>query len=88
METGEDKPRRLTDLRKPCATYCDEHVRESSVEIRAHSVGGINHRHYAHRALFAFKMIMILSQQTGFSALLKQHDGKCPRCTRPFADAG
>jgi len=34
--------RELTDLRKTCATYCDEHVPESSVEILGHSVGGIN----------------------------------------------
>jgi triacylglycerol esterase/lipase EstA (alpha/beta hydrolase family) len=29
-----------------CATYYDEHVPESSVEILGHSVGGITYRHY------------------------------------------
>jgi len=49
VETGEDKPWELKDLRKTCATYYDEHVPESSVEILGHSVGGITNRHYAHR---------------------------------------
>lgn len=65
----------LKDLRKTCATYCDEHVPESSVEILGHSVGGITYRHYAHRAPLAF------------TALLKGCDGECPRCRRRFADA-
>jgi triacylglycerol esterase/lipase EstA (alpha/beta hydrolase family) len=47
--TGQDEPWELKDLRKTCATYYDEHVPESSVEILGHSVGGITYRHYAHR---------------------------------------
>jgi hypothetical protein len=81
-------PRELKDLRKTCATYYDEHVPESSVEILGHSVGGITYRHYAHRAPLAFKAIMTIPQPTAFSALLKGHDGECPCCRRPFADAG
>ena len=50
VETGEGEPWELKDLRKTCATYCDEHMPESSIEILGHSVGGITYRHYAHRA--------------------------------------
>ena len=50
LETGQDEPRELKDLRKTCATYYDEHVPESSVEILGHSFRGIIYRHYAHRA--------------------------------------
>jgi integrase family protein with SAM-like domain len=39
-ETGEEQPWVLADLRKTCATYYDEHVPESSVEILGHSAGG------------------------------------------------
>ena len=60
-----------SDLRKTCATYYDEHVPESSVEILGHSVGGISYRHYAHRAPLAFKAIRTLPQPTAFSALLR-----------------
>src|SRR5436190_2493337 len=45
---------------RTCATYYDEHVPESSIEILGHSVGGITYRHYAHRAPLAFKAIMTL----------------------------
>jgi len=48
-ETGEEEAWLLKDLRKTCATYYDEHVPESSIEILGHSVGGITYRHYAHR---------------------------------------
>src|SRR4029077_7980525 len=75
-------------LRKTCATYYDEHVPESSVEILGHSVGGITYRHYAHRALLAFKAIMTLPQPSGFSAILRAGDSECPCCRRRFADAG
>jgi integrase len=47
VETGVDEPWELKDLRKTCATYHDEHLPESSVEILGHSVGGITYRHYA-----------------------------------------
>ena len=77
----------LKDLRKTCATYYDEHLPESSVEILGHSVGGITYRHYAHRAPLAFKAIMTIPQPTAFSALIHGHDGECPCCRRPFADA-
>ncbi len=74
-------------MRKTCATYHDEHVPESSVEILGHSVGGITYRHYAHRAPLAFRAIMTLPQPTAFSALSKGCDGECPCCHRRFADA-
>lgn len=48
IESGEERPWVLKDLRKTCATYYDEHVPESSVEILGHSAGGITYRHYAH----------------------------------------
>ena len=48
-ETGQPKPWELKDLRKTFATYYDEHMPESSVEILGQSVGGITYRHYAHR---------------------------------------
>jgi hypothetical protein len=41
VETGVDESWELKDLRKTCATYYDEHLPESSVEILGHSVGGI-----------------------------------------------
>ncbi len=87
LETGEEEPWVLKDLRKTCATYYDEHVPESSIEILGHSVGGITYRHYAHRAPLAFKAIMTLPQPSAFSALTKGFDGECPCCRRRFADA-
>ena len=53
LETGRQGPWLLKDLRKTCATYYDEHVPESAIEILGHSVGGITCRHYAHRAPLA-----------------------------------
>jgi hypothetical protein len=88
LETGEDAPWVLKDLRKTCATYYDAHVPESSIEILGHSVGGITYRHYAHRAPLAFKAIMTLPQPSAFSTLIKGYEGECPCCRRPFADAG
>ena len=70
IETSAEKPWVLKDLRKTCATYYDEHMPESSMEILGHSVGGITYRHYAHRAPLAFKAIMTIPQPTGFSALV------------------
>jgi hypothetical protein len=87
VETGQDEPWELKDLRKTCATYYDEHVPESSIEILGHSVGGITYRHYAHRAPLAFRAIMTLPQPTAFSALVRGYDGECPCCRRRFADA-
>jgi hypothetical protein len=87
VETGQPEPWELKDLRKTCATYYDEHMPESSVEIFGHSVVGITYRHYAHRAPLAFKAIMTLPQPTAFSALARGYDGECPCCRRPFADA-
>jgi len=63
----------LKDLRKTCATYDDEHVPESSVEILGHSVGGITYRHYAHRAPLAFKAIMDVAAA---DRLLGAHQGQ------------
>ena len=60
VETGNEKPWVLKDLRKTSATYYDQHVPESSVEILGHSAGGITYRHYAHRAPLAFKAIMTI----------------------------
>ena len=77
----------LKDLRKTCATYYDEHVPESSVEILGHSAGGVTYRHYAHRAPLAFKAIMAIPQPSAFSALAKGFDGQCPCCRRRFTDA-
>jgi hypothetical protein len=37
FETGEEEPWVLKDLRNSCATYYDEHVPESSIEILGHS---------------------------------------------------
>jgi len=88
IETGRDESWELKDLRKTCATYYDEYLPESSVEILGHSVGGITYRHYAHRAPLAFKAIMTIPQPSAFLALIHGHDGECPCCRRPFADAG
>ncbi|NOY40361.1 MAG: hypothetical protein GXP26_00805 [Planctomycetes bacterium] len=48
----------MKDLRKTCATYYDEHMPESSIEILGHSVSGVTYRHYVHRAPLAFKAII------------------------------
>ncbi len=88
VDTGIGEPWLLKDLRKTCATYYDEHVPESSIEILGHSVGGITYRHYAHRAPLAFRAIMTLPQPTAFTALAKGFDGECPCCRRRFDDAG
>jgi hypothetical protein len=77
----------LKDLRKTCATYYDEHIPESSVEILGHSAGGVTYRHYAHRAPLAFKAIMTIPQPSAFSALARGFDGQCPCCRRRFTDA-
>jgi hypothetical protein len=45
IETGQQVPWHLKDLRKTCATYYDEHIPESSIEILGHAVGGITYRH-------------------------------------------
>ena len=87
VETGQEKPWLLKDLRKTCATYYDEHVPESSVEILGHSVGGVTYRHYAHRAPLAFRAIMTLPQPSAFAAVINGFDGQCPCCQRKFADA-
>src|SRR5579863_1374982 len=75
------------DLRKTCATYYDQHVPESSIEILGHSVPGITYRHYAHRASLAFDAILTLPQPTAFRALLNGFDGECPCCRRRFVGA-
>ena len=49
IDTRENESWKLKDLRKTCATYYDDHVPESSIEILGHSVSGITYRHYAHR---------------------------------------
>ena len=40
----------LKDLRKTCATYYDEHLPESSVEILDHSVRGITYQPVGHQS--------------------------------------
>ena len=87
VETGEERPWVLKDLRKTCATYYDEHMPESSIEILGHSVGGVTYRHYAHRDPLAFKAIMTLPQPTAFTALVQGIDGECPCCRRKFLQA-
>jgi integrase len=84
IETGEECPWVLKDLRKTCATYYDEHVPESSVEILGHSVGGITYRHYAHRAPLAFRAILSLPQPSAFTMLARGFEDKCPCCRRRF----
>jgi hypothetical protein len=88
IETREEEAWKLKDLRKTCATYHDEHVPESSVEILGHSLGGITYCHYAHRAPLAFRAIMTLPQPSAFSAILRGADSECTCCRRRFADAG
>lgn len=87
-ETGKEISWELKDLRKTCATYYDEHVPESSIEILGHAVGGITYRHYAHRAPLAFKAIMTLPQPSAFRSLIDNGDERCPCCQRRFDDAG
>jgi len=87
VETGEEAPWLLKDLRKTCATYYDEHVPESSIEILGHSVAGITYRHYAHRAPLALRAIMTIPQPSAFAAMVNGFDGECPCCRRRFADA-
>ena len=88
VETGEEKPWLLKDLRKTCATYHDAHLPESSIEILGHSVGGVTYRHYAHRDPLAFKAIMNLPQPSAFMSLVRGYDGECPCCRRAFPAAG
>jgi hypothetical protein len=87
VETGAETAWVLKDLRKTCATYYDEHMPESSIEILGHSVGGVTYRHYAHRDPLAFKAIMSLPQPTAFNALVHGYDGECPCCRRKFPQA-
>lgn len=87
VETGDERPWLLKDLRKTCATYYDAHVPESSIEILGHSIGGLKYRHYAHRDPVAFKAIMTIPQPTAFMELVEGFDGECPCCGRPFASA-
>ena len=84
VESGHERQWQLKDLRKTCATYYDEHVPESSVEILGHSVGGLTYRHYAHRDPLAFRAIMTIPQPSAFMGLVKGFDGECPCCRRPF----
>lgn len=80
LESSEESPWLLEDLRKTCATYYDQHVPESAIEILGHSIGGITYRHYAHRSPLAFKAIMTLPQPTVFTSLSKGFEGNRRRC--------
>lgn len=84
IETGEPKPWLLKDLRKTCATYYDQHVPESSIEIQGHSVGGVTYRHYAHRDPLAYKAITTIPQPSAFLSLVKGYEDECPCCRRRF----
>lgn len=85
VETGEEEPWVLKDLRKTCATYYDEHMPGSSIEILGHSLGGVTYRHYAHRAPLAYKAIM--PRPAAFSALVRGYEDACSCCRRSFAEA-
>ena len=87
VETGQEKLWGLKDLRKTCATFYDEHMPESSIDIFGHSVGGVTYRHYAHRDPLAFKAIMSLPQPRAFTSLVHGVDGECPSCRRRFRQA-
>jgi hypothetical protein len=50
-------------------------------------VGGINYRHYAHRAPLAFKAIMTLPQPSAFLSLVKGFDEERSCWRRRFYDA-
>ncbi len=76
IESGEERPWVLKDLRKTCATYYDEHMPESSVEILGHSAPGITYRHYAHRAPLAFRAILSLPQPSAFTTLARGFEGR------------
>ena len=65
IESGEDESWELKDLRKTCATYYDQHMPESSIEILGHSVEGITYRHYAHRSPLAFNVNVARIVQRG-----------------------
>lgn len=84
VESNEQKPWVLKDLRKTCATYYDEHVPGSSIEILGHSQGGVTYRHYAHRAPLAFRAIMTLPQPSAFRSLERGFYDCCPCCRRKF----
>ena len=86
IESGREELWELKDLRKTCATYYDEHMPESSIEILGHSVAGITDRHYAHRAPLACKAIMTIPQPSASNSFLKGHDGQCPCCRRSFPE--
>lgn len=87
-ETGANELWELKDLRKTCATFYDEHIPESSIEILGHSVAGVTYKHYADRAPLAYRAIMTMPQPSAFSALLRGNDENCPCCKRRFDDAG
>ena len=84
IESGAETSWVLKDLRKTCATYYDEHLPESSVEILGHAPGGITYRHYAHRAPLAFRAILSLPQPSAFRTLANGFEGRCPCCRRSF----
>lgn len=77
----------LRDLHKTCATYIDDHLRESLIEILGHSLDGITDRNDAHRAPLAFKAIVTIPQPTAFSALIEGHEGQCLCWRRGFDDS-
>lgn len=82
IQTDEESPWLLKDLRKTCATYYDQHIPESAVEILGHSIKGITSRHYAHRDPLAFRAITTMPQPSAFLSLIRGVEGECPCCRR------
>jgi len=81
VETGVEQPWHLKDLRKTCATYYDEHLPESSIEILGHSIGSVTYRHYAlrrspdphsWRARIHSRIDIVPSEGLGAARLLRQ----------------
>jgi len=87
VETGEEKPWLLKDLRTTCATYYDEHLPESLIEILGHSITGVTYRHYADRSPLAFKAITTIPQPSAFAAMVRGFEDECPCWRRKFDDA-
>ena len=87
VETSANEPWELKDLRKTCATYYDEHMPESSIEILGHSVGGITYRHYGIPRSVGVQGDNDASATNGIFSITRGYDGECPCCRRQFADA-
>ena len=87
IESGKEETWQIKDSRKTCATYYEEHIPGSSVEILGHYARGITFRHYALRDPLANKAIMTIPQPTAFIGLARGITDMCPCCRRPFTTA-